>query len=84
MIALDEPGWRRIYLSDLFRNRSNGFIHHNVFGRLDDFEFGNASVLLDADFDQGRNLGAGGDVGSRLDPCAVKAIVQHVAIPAEL
>src|SRR5439155_5400032 len=83
IIAVGEAGGRRINLGDLLRNCRDGFIHNSVFGRLDDFEFGNVPILFDPDFDQGRNFGAGGHVGSRLDPSAVKTIVQHVAIPAE-
>src|SRR5207247_8336398 len=48
------------------------------------FEFGDAPILFDSDFDHGRDLAAGRDAGRWLDPCTIKAIVQHIAIPGEL
>src|SRR6266480_7914442 len=83
MIAVAEPGWHWINLRHALRNRGHGFIHYDVFRRLDDFEIRNTSIFLDSDFDQRRNLAPGSDVRRRLDPCAVKTIVQHIAIPAE-
>jgi hypothetical protein len=74
MIAVNKTGRRRVNLRDLFGNHRNGFIYHDVFRRLDNFEFGNAPVLLDTDFDQRRNLGTGGDVRCWLDPCATTGI----------
>ena len=83
MIAVSEAGWRRIDLRYAFCNRCHRFIHDDIFGWLDDFETGNAPIFLDSHFDQRRNLGAGSDVGRRLDPCAVKTVVEHIAIPPE-
>ena len=83
MIAVAEPGWQWINLRHALRNRGHRFIHYDVFRRLDDFEIRNTSIFLDSDFDQRRNLAPGDDIRRRLDPCAVKTIVQHIAIPAE-
>src|SRR6266404_7216909 len=83
MIAVAEPGWQWINLRHALPNRRDRFIHHYVFGRLDDFEIRNAPIFLDSDFDQRRNLAPGSDIRRRLGPCAVKTIVQHIAIPAE-
>jgi len=51
MIAIAEPGWQWINLRHVLRNRCNRFIHHDVFGRLDDFEIRNTPIFLDSDFD---------------------------------
>ena len=83
MIAVDEPSRRRIDLRDLFGDCGDGFIHNGVLRRPNDFEFGNAAVFLDANFDQRREFRIGWDVRGRLNPGAVKTVVQHVAVPAE-
>src|SRR6266513_1893195 len=83
MIAIAEPGWQWINLRHALPNRRYRFIHDDVFGRLDDFEIRNTPIFLDSAFDQRRNLAPGSDIRRRLDPCAVKTIVQHIAIPAE-
>ena len=84
MFAVAEAGWRRVNLRDAFCNRSHRFIHDDIFGWLDDFETGHAPISLDSHFDERRNFGAGGGVSRRLDPRAVKTVVQHIAIPPEL
>src|SRR5437773_11976534 len=83
MIAIAVPAWQWINLRHALRNSRYRFIHDDVFGRLDDFEIRNTPIVLDSDFDQRRNLTPGSDIRRRLDPCAVKTIVQHIAIPAE-
>src|SRR5437773_12316327 len=83
MIAIAVPAWQWINLRHALRNSRYRFLHHAVFGRLDDFEIRNTPIFLDSDFDQRRNLAPGSDIRRRLDPCAVKTIVQHIAIPAE-
>ena len=83
MIAGAEPSWQWINLRHTLRNRRDRFIHYDVFGRRDNFEIRNTPIFLDSDFDQRRNLAPGSDIRRRLDPCAVKTIVQHIAIPAE-
>jgi hypothetical protein len=84
MIPGAEAGRRRVNLADAFCYRGNGFVHYHVFRRLDDFESGNAAVFFDSNFHECRNFDTGSDGGGRLNPGAVKTVVQHIAIPAEL
>src|SRR3954451_14138466 len=83
MIALSEGGRRRVNFSHAFRNCRNGFIHHNIFGRFDDLELRDVTVFFDSNLYERRNFSAGSDRSRWLDPCAVKTIMQHVAIPPE-
>src|SRR5260370_41036213 len=83
MFAGTQASWQWVTLGHAFRDRRRRFIHHAVFGRLDDLEIGNSAIFLDSDFDERRNSIPGSDVCCGLDPGAVKTIVQHVAIPAE-
>jgi hypothetical protein len=83
MIAVAEAVWRRVNFRHSFRDRRYGFVHDDIFGRFDDFELGNAPIFLNSNFDESRNFAAGRDAGGRLNPGAVKAIMKHVAVPAE-
>src|SRR6266513_3911941 len=83
MIAIAESGRRWVNFSYPFRNRCNGFIYYNVFRWLEDFEFGNAAIFLNSNFDQVRNFGSGSDAGRLLDPGAVTTVMEHIAIQAE-
>jgi hypothetical protein len=74
MIALDQADWRRVDLCNLLRDHPGRFINYDISRRLDNFEFGNAPIFIDADFYQSRNLGTGGDVRCWLDPCATTGI----------
>src|SRR5207249_11562780 len=83
MLADAEPSLQWVNLGITLGNRLDLFIHYDVVGRRDNFEIRNTPIFLDSDFDQRRNLAPGSDIRRRLDPCAVKTIVKHIAIPAE-
>src|SRR6266403_4075963 len=84
MIAVTKAGGQRVDLVYAFPNRRYRLLHDNIFRGLDDFETRHTPIFFDSNFDQRRNLGAGNNVGRRLAPRAVKAVMQHVAIPPEL
>src|SRR5437667_12122895 len=84
MIAFDESSRRRVNFSYWLGDGRDRLVHDDVGRCFEDFEFGDAPILFDSDFDHGRDLAAGRDAGRWLDPCTIKAIVQHIAIPAEL
>ena len=75
--------FQRVDFGHLFGNCGNRFIHHHVLRGLDDFEFGNASVFFDPHLYKRRNFCSRCDGSGRLDPRAVKTIMQHFAVPAE-
>src|SRR6266446_5334314 len=84
MLAVAKAVWRRVNFSHAFRDCRNGFVHDDIFGWFDDFELGDAPIFLDSNFDESRDFVAGRNAGGRLNPSAVKAIMKHMAIPAEL
>src|ERR1043166_8517652 len=76
--------WEGINLCHTFADRRDGLINDHVSRWLNDLKLRHAPILLDADLYQHGNLVAGWRRRCRLNPGAVKTIVQHVAIPAEL
>src|SRR6266566_8194054 len=84
MIAGGEAGWRPVNFAYSLSNRRYRLIDHDIFRRLDDFELGDAPIFLDSNFDESRDFVARRYAGGRLNPSAVKAIMKHMAIPAEL
>src|SRR5215813_8000445 len=81
VIALEQAGWGRVNLRDLFRDYPDRFIYDTVFGWLDDFKSRDSAVLFNSYFNQCRDLCVRGGVRGRLNPGAVETIVQHVAVP---
>jgi hypothetical protein len=74
-------GWKRIHPRHFFSNGFDRLIDHDVPRRPHNLEIGNAAIFFDPDFCQCRKLCSAGDHGGWLLPFAIKAIVQHVAIP---
>ena len=76
------PGRKRIHPRHFFSNGFDRLIDHDVPRRPHNLEIGNAAIFFDSDFCQCRKLCSAGDHGGWLLPFAIKAIVQHVAVPS--
>src|ERR1041385_5507405 len=84
MFAVAEAGWQRIDFGNTLPCCRHRFIEHSIPGRFNDFETGDPTILLDPNFYKCGNFSAGSEVCRRRDPLAVKTVVQHAPVPAQL
>src|ERR1700719_4130712 len=84
MVALTESVGQWLDSANAIGERFDRFVEVRISRRPDDFETGDAAVFFDPKFYQHRIFRPCGRNRSRLNPFAIKTVMQHAAIPTEL